>query len=185
MALTDKVAGIVEPLLPALGLELYDIEHNGGNLRVTVDCEGGVTLEQLAEATRVVGRALDDADPMPGSYTLEVSSPGVERKLRTPAHFAGAIGEEVSIKLGPHVDSDRRVRGVLLASDDEGVVVVDELGGELSVAYADITRASTVFVWEPTPKPGSPEARARAAREAVSGGATNDKNDPERRAAAR
>ena len=184
MSIIDRVRDIIAPLLAPLELELYDVEHNGGQLRVTVDSVDGATLDEIAEATRAISRALDDTDPLPGSYTLEVSSPGVERKLRTPEHFAGAVGEQVKLKLAPYIETARRLEGTLQSADDLAVVICDGEGAEHTVALADITRANAVFVWEKAPQPGSPEARARARS-----GAPSDKKsetpNPERRAAAR
>ena len=77
----------VEPALADQGLELFDLQVASGTVRVVVDREGGVDLETVTEATRQLNRVLDASDPLPGRYTLEVSSPGVERSLRTPAHF--------------------------------------------------------------------------------------------------
>ena len=180
MAIVDRVTEQVVPLLEARGLSLYDVEVNGGNLRVTVDGPDGVLLDDLAELTRAIGQEFEENDPMPGSYTLEVSSPGLERKLRTVEHFQGAIDEEVSVKLAPHVDGDRRVRGLLVRVADDSIVI-DVDGAEQTIEIADITKAVTVFEWGPAPKPGK-------------AGSANTKNpnakgesgpESERRAAAR
>ncbi len=85
---TTDLAGALSPVLEARGLDLVDVEVHGAQLTVFVDREGGVGLDELGEATRDVSAALDELDPMPGRYTLSVSSPGLERRLRTPAHFA-------------------------------------------------------------------------------------------------
>ena len=90
---TTDLASALSPLLEARGLDLVDVEVHGAQLTVFVDREGGVGLDELGEATRDVSAALDELDPMPGRYTLSVSSPGLERRLRTPAHFARAVGE--------------------------------------------------------------------------------------------
>ena len=179
MAIVDRVTDLVLPLLGPRGLSLYDVELNGGNLRVTVDGPDGVLLDDLAELTRAIGRVFDEQDPMPGAYTLEVSSPGLERKLRTATHFQGAIGEDVNVKLAPHVDGDRRLRGVLARVENDDVIVVDVDGTEHAVPIADITKAVTVFEWGPAPKPG----KAGAIKNPT---ATGDPGpEPERRAAAR
>lgn len=152
----DRVRGVVEPVVAGLGLGLFDVEHTGGVVRVTVERPGGVDLDTLAETTRLVSRALDQADPLPGPYTLEVSSPGLERRLRTPAQFAGAVGAQVSIRTKAEVEGERRVHGTLAAADDDGVVVRDAgSGGERRLRYEQIERARTVFEWGPAPKPGS------------------------------
>ena len=113
MATTDRVAAIVAPLADERGLDLYDVEQHQASVRVLVDREGGVDIDTLAELSRAVSRALDEVDPVAGKYTLEVSSPGLERPLRRPDHFAGAVGEQVSVKTVPGTEGDRRVTGAL------------------------------------------------------------------------
>src|SRR4051812_16484976 len=79
METTERVRLLVAPLAQDLGLEIYDIEYSGGVVRVTVDRPGGVDIGQIGTLTRALSRALDEEDPLPGEYTLEVSSPGLER----------------------------------------------------------------------------------------------------------
>src|SRR6056297_2923366 len=98
-----RVRELVEPIASDLQLDLYDIEQRGGTMRVTLDTppgsDGGVDLDQLALATRLISREFDHHDPIPGKYTLEVTSPGLERSLRTPEHFQREIGKEVNVRL--------------------------------------------------------------------------------------
>ncbi len=155
MTVVDTVERLVAPILDDLGLELYDVEFGGGKLAVTVDRAGGVDLDTIALVTRLLGRELDHTDPVPVRYHLEVSSPGLERKLRTPAHFRGAIGETVAVRTTSGEDEQRRVNGELIQADDDGVTIRDgDTSGERHIAYADVDRARTVFTWGPTPKPG-------------------------------
>jgi ribosome maturation factor RimP len=149
--IVERVRSIVEPLLTARSLEVYDIEHAGGSLRILVDRADGIDLGALSDVTRAVSRALDEADPIEGRYTLEVSSPGLERPLRTPGHFARAIGTEVAVKTVPDAEGDRRIRGQLVSVDDDGIAVVVD-GEPHHVRFGDIERARTVFEWGPTPK---------------------------------
>ncbi len=159
----DRVRASVEPIVSDLGLEIYDVEQRGSTLRLTVDTppgsDGGITLDQLALATRLVSREMDHADPIPGKYTLEVTSPGVERTLRTAAHFQREIGKTVAIRLADVGSDDRRVEGVLVAADDTTATVrVDDPKSaepfDQIVKLDQIDRAKTVFVWGPKPKPG-------------------------------
>ena len=85
-------------LLSPLGLDLYDVELAKGTLSVTVTKEGGVDLESLTKANRTISEWLDANDPIPGRYTLDVSSPGLERRLRTPGHFLSTVGEVVTLR---------------------------------------------------------------------------------------
>ena len=96
---TDTLTDALSPILQARGLDLIDVELNGAQLTVFVDREGGIGLDELGDATRDVSAALDDIDPIPGRYTLSVSSPGLERRLRTPAHYARAVGEKVTVRV--------------------------------------------------------------------------------------
>ncbi|MDQ3304757.1 MAG: ribosome maturation factor RimP [Actinomycetota bacterium] len=149
----ERVEQLVTPMLDERGLQLYDVEHVGGTLRVLVDGPSGVDLDLLAQITRQLSSALDTLDPVPGRYTLEVSSPGLERPLRRPAHFSAAIGTHVRIKTRPGTDGERRVEGVLVAADEEAATI--EAGGACRrLDYDDIERAQTVFDWQPAgPRP--------------------------------
>ncbi len=163
VAVVDGLRALVLPVLSDLGLELYDLEHAGGMVRVTVEREGGVDLEAIAEATRLISRQLDHADPIPERYQLEVTSPGLERPLRTPAHFHRAVGTLVKVRTHQEVDGERRAEGVLREADDAGIVV-DVHGEDRRLAYSEIERARTVFEWGPAPKPTGPPKGASGER---------------------
>ena len=158
MGVTDQVRALVEPLLAEQGLDLFDIEYGGGRLVVLADRAGGVDLDALTRATQRISAALDAADPIPGGrYLLEVSSPGLERRLRTPDHYKRFIGSLVSIKTLPGVDGERRIKGILVEADRTGITVDDR-----RLSYGDIERAQTVFEWGPPPKPGKSKATKKA-----------------------
>ena len=150
---------------------------------------GGIDLEDITHVTREVSRALDDADPIPGRYTLEVSSPGLERVLRTPAHFVSAIGTTVSVKTVPGSPGDRRLKGTLLSVDDDGITVAGatEDDDPRPIAFGDIERARTVFEWGPGPKPGRPgSTRTKRSRAAKPKSATpgSEKSRPQKKVTA-
>jgi ribosome maturation factor RimP len=172
--MTDDLFAALQPAVAASDLELVDVELRAGVLLVTVDRAGGVDLGALTEANRVVSALLDDLDPIPGRYTLEVSSPGVERTLRSPAHFIHAIGETVTVKTRPQVPGDRRLRGELVAADEEGLVLaVDGRAEEPTrLAYSDIDRARTVFAWGPEARPGAKGPKPATPRKASAPGTT-------------
>jgi ribosome maturation factor RimP len=157
VSIIERVREVVEPLLERQSLTVYDIELSGSQLRITVSAPGGVDLEAIARATRLISVALDEHDPIPTKYTLEVSSPGLERPLRTPAHFVDAIGLTVSVKTNARVDGERRIKGTLAAADDDGITV-----GEQTLRYDEIEKARTVFEWGPAPKPGAANKKAAA-----------------------
>ena len=154
--MTNQVAAVVEPL----GVELVDVEHVSGTLRVTVDREGGIDLDELAKVNHAVSAWLDEADPFTGRYTLEVSSPGVERRLRTPAQFERALGEEVTVRLTGPIDGQRRFNGILAAVDGDHVVVNTE-DGERRLPISDVERARTIFHWGASPKPSPSRGKPR------------------------
>jgi ribosome maturation factor RimP len=160
-----KVERLIAPIVSDLQLDLYDLEFRGGTLRVTIDrpagVDDGLDLEAIALASRLIGRELDHEDPMGGHYTLEVTSPGLERSLRTPGHFQRTIGKTVALRLRDIVTpegerSERRLQGVLVAADDHAVTIQlnDAALTERTVPYDKIDRAKTVFAWGPAPKPG-------------------------------
>ena len=165
MVETD-LAGQFTPLLDSVGLELYDLELSSGALRVTVTRPGGVDLDTLATTSSMLSRWLDDNDPMPGRYTLEVSSPGLERRLRTPVHFARAVGEQVTLRITPESGPAERVNGTLERASDDGITIATA-DGERTARYGEIERARTVFVWGSSPKP-SPSKRGSARKGAMS-----------------
>lgn len=171
MATEDRIHAVVDPIVEGLGLELVDLVYGSGRLKVTIDHPDGLTSERLTKATRMISHELDLADPVTGSYTLEVSSPGVERPLRTPAHYERSIGDQVSIKLLPNDDGLRRVRGELLSADADAVTVADAQITH-TISYSQIAKAKTVFDWSPTPRPGKSKkkqsngAQSGAARKA-------------------
>jgi ribosome maturation factor RimP len=151
----DRIREIAEPLLHDRGLELYDVEQAGPIVRVLVEGPDGVDLEVLGQVTRALSLALDEHDPIPGRYTLEVSSPGLERPLRTPRHFERAVGTEVTVKTKVDVDGERRFAGTLTDADAEGVALRSPDGATTHrLRYADIDKARTTFAWGPAPKPG-------------------------------
>ena len=158
----ETVVRSVEPVVGALGLTLYDVELSGSGrarvLRVLVDRPGGIDLDGIAAATEAISPALDrpplDA-LLPGPYALEVSSPGLERPLRTPAHFAAAVGETVSVKTRAGDDAPtRRVRGVLTRAGEFGFDLTLDDGRTEHLHYDDVAQARTVFEWGPQPKHG-------------------------------
>jgi len=152
MAVVDRIDALAGPLCDRIGVELLDVEYEGGVLRLVVDHPDGVGMEAIAGVTREVSRALDHEDPISGSYTLEVSSPGLERPLKRAAHFLRALGSEVLVKTVPGTEGDRRVSGVLAEADDDGIVVRSAEGAERWLRHDEVLKANTVFTWVPEPK---------------------------------
>lgn len=158
---SDRLVAVLEPVLARLGLECYDVELTGAGrtrtLRVLVDRDGGVDLDTITAATEALGPVLD-RDPVvgamvPGPYLLEVSSPGLERPLRTVAHFRRAVGSVVSLKARSSGGATERRKVTLVSADDDGIEIEVD-GARERVEYADIVQARTVFEWGPAAKPG-------------------------------
>lgn len=158
----DRVNALVAPIAADLRLDVYDIERRGATMRITLDTppgsEGGITLDSLSLATRLISRELDHDDPIAGHYTLEVTSPGLERQLRTPAHYQREVAKTITVRLRDPQADPRRLQGVLTAADDVDVTMLLDDGTERTVAIADIDKARTVFEWGPTPKPGKKQS---------------------------
>lgn len=165
MGTSDDVERVAAPLLTAAGLELVDVELRAGNLVVTVDREGGVDLDTLGSVSREISAAIDREQVGPsGRYELEVSSPGLERRLRRPEHFRAHVGAQVAIRTKAGVEGDRRLEGELIAAGDREVTIScpGVAGGGRHVAYGDIERAHTVFDWRAAlAGTSSPTARAQ------------------------
>ena len=167
MANQDALRAAAEPILASLGLELVDVEVVGAGrartLRLTIDRDGGIDLDTLAEANRPVSDALDAVDVLSGPYTLELSSPGLERPLRRPAEFRRFVGTTVSVKSHDPVSGARRHRGLLVDADDGGIGL--EVDGERRrFPYDAIASARTVFEWGPAPKRIGPAKRVAKER---------------------
>jgi ribosome maturation factor RimP len=174
MATTEDLTAVVAPVVESHDAELYDVELVGTVLRVLVDRPGGVDLDVIGEITRSVSDALDAADPLPWGYTLEVSSPGLERPLRTARHFAAAVGATVKIKTRPGTEGERRVEGELLDADDAAITVAAG-GGPRRIALDEVASARTVFVWGPAARPdGGPKRGTK--RKAPRGAPTRKAN---------
>jgi ribosome maturation factor RimP len=146
---------VVEPYLAAERLELDDLEltgHGRGRvLRVTID-GSGLDIERLADVSRGLSRLLDHNTDLEGQYQLEVSSPGLERKLKRPRHYVKSVGREVSVKVADG-DAARSLRGRLTDADERGFTV-DTEGGPMVVPYDRVVSARTIFRLEKAPKPG-------------------------------
>jgi ribosome maturation factor RimP len=134
--IVEKVRAIAAPLAAGEGLELVDVEFGGGGgrttLRLYIDRHGGVSLDDCTSISRAVSAALDVEDPIQGAYDLEVSSPGLDRPLRTPEHFVKFSGEEVRVKaFGPITELENRknFHGILRGFEDGRVLV--EVDGKL------------------------------------------------------
>lgn len=147
MSTVDRVRELATPILAEAGLDLYDLDFAGGVLSVLVDREGGADIDAIAKVSRAISRALDEHDLIAGHYTLEVGTPGLERPLRTPEHFARAVGSTVKVKTRPGTEGERRLAGTIVAADADTVTVATAEGTQRTVRFDEIERARTTFEW--------------------------------------
>jgi ribosome maturation factor RimP len=177
MGSVESIREVAGPALASRGLELWDVEITRDVVRILVDRPGGIDLDALTQASSVISPLLDQNPALVpfGRYQLEVSSPGLERSLRTPDQFRRYLGAEITVKTGAPVSGARRHRGTLIAAD-EGTIRLqptDPPGGEvIELRHDQIDRARTVLVWGPTSpaagkRPGKRPARAATATAAL------------------
>ncbi|BCJ85302.1 ribosome maturation factor RimP [Effusibacillus dendaii] len=123
----DIVEELVTPIISQEGLELVDVEYakEGANwfLRVFIDKPGGVDIEDCGRVSEALSNKLDEVDPIPNSYFLEVSSPGAERSLKKPSDFVRSIGEQIYLKTFEPVEGKKEFVGELVSYDDEWLVI--------------------------------------------------------------
>lgn len=146
----QRLIELLEPAVVALGYELVDIDLRIGRhglLRLYIDrrsdADGSVTLADCELVSGQVGALLDVEDPLPGAYDLEVSSPGLDRKLRTPAHFERFVGRDVRVELAQAREGRKRLKG-RLDSVEGGAILMDVDGTAWRVELADIAEARLV-----------------------------------------
>jgi ribosome maturation factor RimP len=143
--LRERLIALVEPVLGQLGYELVDLEFAPGRpdavVRLFIDAPAGIAVEDCATASRAVSALLDTEDPIPSAYTLEVSSPGFDRVLRTPAHFGRFVGSRVQVELKEPRAGRRRFTGTLVSADDGGIALEVEEERQVAVGFGDIGKA--------------------------------------------
>lgn len=152
-ALVTKVSGLIEPICEDFHCELVDVDYNNSVLKVIIDEPDGLNSQTLVDVTKAVSRMIDAEDPIPGRFTLEIGSPGVERPLKKPDHFRRSVDEKITVKTMPDVEGDRRVEGVLISADEFGITI-ETADDTRTLRYGEIRSARTVFDWGPTPKKG-------------------------------
>jgi len=147
----DELLKLLEPAVERLGYELADLEvrlgGKGGLIRVFIDKPEGIDLDDCEKVSLAVSALLDVEDPVPGNYNLEVSSPGLDRKLTKVEHFQRFAGETVKVQMRFPIEGRRRFRGILVSSDEENIVVQVD-GESLSLPLKTIDTARLVPVEE-------------------------------------
>lgn len=142
---SEIVMDLVEPIASDRGLDLVDVEFQPHGrrsvLRLYLDRPGGVSLDDLAAMSREVSDVLDAHDTVPGQYTLECSSPGINRRLRKPEDFARFCGKSVRVRTSTPIAGSRNFAGLLLSASDDGIEIDDAAQGRLAVPLRSIERA--------------------------------------------
>ena len=141
----EELRKLLEPAIERQGYELSDLEANiggkAGVVRIFIDHPDGIGLDDCEKVSLAVSAILDIEDPLPGQYSLEVSSPGLDRKLTKVEHFQRFVGETLKVQMRFPVVGRKRFRGTLLSSDDEKIVVeVDGTSHSLPLATIDTAR---------------------------------------------
>ena len=142
---SNELRELLQPTIERLGYEMSDLEANltgkSGVLRVFIDRPEGISLEDCERVSQAVSALLDVEDPLPGQYKLEVSSPGLDRKLTKIAHFQRFTGETVKVQMRIPIEGRKRFRGTLVSSNDDSIVVeVDGESHSLPMATIDTAR---------------------------------------------
>jgi ribosome maturation factor RimP len=142
--LRDQLIELLEPVVAGLGYELWELEYGtrsgGGLLRLYIDSPDGISVDDCARVSRAVSEALDAADPIQNEYTLEVSSPGLDRVLRTPEHFARFAGERVRLEMSQVVNGRKRFAG-RLTDVSGGQIALEVDGATVHLPIAGIHKA--------------------------------------------
>lgn len=144
MKIEDKVWELIKETVSNLQIDIYDVEYvkegNGWFLRIYIDKEEGIDINDCETVSRAIEPVIDNAEVLTSQYTLEVSSPGIERVLRRPEHFEKNIGNEIEISLYKSVDNKKSFRGILKEFNDEKIVIND-----MSFDRKDISKVKTVY----------------------------------------
>jgi ribosome maturation factor RimP len=147
----EQVRDLAEAVTRRRSLRLWDVEMGGAPgraiVRVFVDADGGIDLDTVSEVSEELSRGLDLRDPIAGRYTLEVSSPGLERNLRYPEHFAASVGRRVVVKTNEKlVGNSNRVEGTVAGAGSSSFSITTG-NQDVDVPYSAVKSARTVFEW--------------------------------------
>ena len=151
--IAGRVKEMLEPTVNELGYVLWDVEYvkEGAEwfLRITLDSEEGRNINDCEKVHMAISPMLDEADPIEGSYRLEVSSPGIERDLKTPMHYKACLGWDVEVRLFTAVDGRKVIKGVLVGYDeDNGSFAISENGNEIVLEKNVVSKIKTVYEFD-------------------------------------
>ena len=148
-SIAETVRALAEPIADSLGCWVWDVEYvkEGAKriLRITIDSEEGITINDCEALHRAIDPVLDEADPIEEQYYLEVSSPGIERELRTEEHIVACEGWDVEVRLYAPLNGTKIFRGVLLPLGEQGEVRIDAAGEIMEFPRASVAKLRTYF----------------------------------------
>ena len=147
-SIKDTVRELIEPTVNSLGYRIWDVLYSkigaDYHLEITIDKDGGIDIDDCEKVHRAIDPIIDEADPIEDFYYLEVSSPGIERELRTDEHIALSLGQRVEAKLFAEKDGRKSVKGILTAYDG-GVLTVKENELDIVLDKKEIAKLTTVY----------------------------------------
>ena len=147
-SIKETVREAVEPTITALGYDIWDITYSkvgaDYHLEITIDTEAGINIEDCEKVHRAIDPILDEVDPIEGFYYLEVSSPGIERELRTPEHILACIGMRAQAKLFTAVNGMKAVVGEIVSYEEDTLTLRTE-SGDVALKKNQISRLETVY----------------------------------------
>lgn len=173
MDVRNEVVELATPLADELGFEVVDVEYLQSNgrwlIRVYLDRPGGINLDDCARFSRRLGDLLEMNQTLPHAYTIEVSSPGIERRLRTGEHFRRYLGQRAKVEVHEQIDGRRRAVGIIEGVEDNAVTLLLDSQGSWTVPLTEVRQARLVV--DPWPKskgrdhtPGAARRRGKSKR---------------------
>ena len=149
--IADRVRDLLFDTVLAQECYLWDVEYvkEGADmiLRVVIDSNEGITLDDCERVSRAIDPILDEADPIENSYKVEVTSPGVERPLTRPDHCEACIGDEIEVRLYAPLNGEKTLRGILSAAGEKEFTLTRENDESITIAKSAAAKVSTVFNW--------------------------------------
>ncbi len=146
---SDQVFALVDPIAKSFGLEvievLYEKKYDGMNLTIVIDKDGGITIDDCEKLHRAIDAPLDELDPIDCAYTLNVSSPGIDRPLKTERDYKRNINKKISVKLYKAENSKKNFVGVLTAYDENSFTIVTEKGETITFDKKDTAHVEQVI----------------------------------------
>lgn len=146
-SIKDTVREAIEPTVNSLGYRIWDVLYSkigaDYHLEITIDSDGGINIEDCEKVHRAIDPILDECDPIEGFYYLEVSSPGIERELRTDEHISSSVGCKVEAKLFSAVEGRKSYIGTLISYDGESIVIRDT--EDITIPKSAVSKLTTVY----------------------------------------